>query len=93
MSDQLIDELRLLVFGEIKKCLDEDGHCKSYEGQVSVVYPNYFQEPDEFAVTLDCYLIGPTRHYSWKGKSIDECCQKAIADVKKWTTEEYKDIA
>ena len=88
MSDK-IQQLRELVFAEIKRCLAECGHCKSYEGRVSVVYPNYFEqgEPDSFAVELACYLIGPTRHYRWTGNSIDECCDKAIADVEQWITE------
>lgn len=91
-SAKSLIELRKLVFAEIEKCLAEDWHCKSYEGQVSVVYPNYFQDPDEFMVRLDCYVIGPTRHYEWRGNSIDDCCKKAIADVKLWTTEEWKDL-
>lgn len=88
MSEK-IDELRRLVFEEIKRCLADDCHCKSYEGQVTVVYPNYFDEPDDFAIRLDCYLIGPARHYVWSGTSIDDCADKAIADVKKWI-EEWK---
>jgi hypothetical protein len=88
-----VEELRQLVFAEIKKCLEEDGHCKSYEGRVELIYPNYFEDQDTYLLELHCYLIGPTRRYEWRGKSFDECAEKAIADVKLWTTEEWKDAS
>ncbi len=87
MSEKL-EELRSLVFEEIGRCLAEDGHCKSYEGAITVHYPCYFDEPDEYKLRLDCYLIGPARHYDWKGKSVEDCCQQAIADVKAWISED-----
>lgn len=81
--------LRRLVFDKIKVALDEsEGHCKSYEGHmaVRVEYPNYFEKSDEptFSIELNCYLLGPTRHYKWYGKILTEAIDTARADILSW---------
>ena len=45
-TDDLLREFRELVFSGIKRSLELDGHCKSYEGAVEfhVQLPNYFKE-------------------------------------------------
>lgn len=88
MNDKII-ELRNLLFAEIKRCLAEDGHCKHYEGRVSLQWPGYFD--DDYVVELDCYLIGPSRHYSWRGVSHDDALAKALADVRVWIAENEAD--
>jgi hypothetical protein len=80
--------LRQYVFDKIKKALEEDGHHKMYEGAftVSTHWPNYFENESSMYVelTLDCYLLGPTRHYSWTGKTLREAIDKADKEIRGW---------
>lgn len=74
-------ELRQKLFNMIKESLDEDGHCKHYEGElhIEIIFPNYFatkKEEPTYCIHLDCYLIGPSRHYDWYGKTLTECLDK-----------------
>lgn len=56
---------------------DMAGGCKSYEGtlEIRLVYPNFFEspmklpEPDAVRIKLDCYVLGPTRHYDFLGET------------------------
>jgi hypothetical protein len=87
-----IDEFRALVFDGIETCLRVDGHCKSYEGTVEVKYPNYFERTSEnqCVVTLHCYVLGPSRHYTWFGTTLDEALDRAFADVRQWVDDAKK---
>ena len=80
--------LRTDLFAWIEKELEEDGHCKTYEGTFEVVFPNYFEERDGYVspwvVVLRCYLIGPHRHYRWSGKTFGEALSKADRDIRAW---------
>jgi len=82
--------LRQRLFVAIEQSLSVEGHCKSYEGTFGIVLPNYFEEkhgPKRWAVTLDCYVIGPHRHYVWEGETLDEAVAKAEAEVGGWLSE------
>ena len=89
---QRFDELRKLVMREIEQCLEYDGHCKSYEGtfEWTTCYPNYFEDPEGtaapnlYVLELHCYLLGPTRHYRWDGKTREEVLDKAEQEIKSW---------
>jgi hypothetical protein len=87
-----IEKLREKVFDHIKKSLEECGHCKSYEGAVRIVYPTYFTrgDPDCWGLELHCYLIGPSRHYEWRGNILAVCIDKAEKDINHWTSQEYQ---
>lgn len=84
--------LRKIVAKEIERQLAIDCCCKSYEGtwELTVSYPNYFEDetatakPDFYQITLHCYVIGPSRHYRWSGKSWDECLNKCELDIDEW---------
>lgn len=85
-------ELRTFVFNKIKQSLDEDGGCKSYEGSMRIIeqYPDYFEVGDgqmypTYQIELDCYVYGPSRHYTWSGKTLLEAVQKADAEIKSWS--------
>jgi len=86
-----LEEYRQKVFTAIKKQLEIDSHCKSYEGRivVSKQYGDYFEQDKEpeYCLHLSCYVLGPTRGYDYYGKTIDECLDKAEADLIKWTKE------
>lgn len=89
--------LRARVFKEIKKALEEDGHCKHYEGAFQIHFPNYFEDRDyldpqhyvtqedgEWGISLDCYILGPRRHYLWRDKRFAGALEKAEADILSW---------
>lgn len=93
-------------FPELRKklaaCLQEllkDGYGKSYEGTWEIVrrYRNVYDDeggelpPIAYSIKLDCYLIGPTRHYEWNGKTLDEAFGKCKRDVEQWIDECWDD--
>lgn len=82
--------LRQYVFDNIKQALAEDSHCKSYEGSMSIQFPDYFDGllSDSWAITLDCYVFGPNRHYRWTGDTFLEALEKAEKEIKSWTHEQ-----
>ena len=85
-------EYRQRIFKAIKENLEVDGHCKSYEGQFTVSYylPNYFVDDSEkpyWEISLDCYLIGPKRHYEWGGETFNEALENAVEDIDVWLKE------
>lgn len=93
--------LRAELFEAIAKCLEEDGHCKSYEGALSIECPNFFEEraacdefgwlrEDAWGIELHCYLIGPNRHYRWSGASFEDVLVKAEADIRAWIKGDYR---
>lgn len=84
------ESLRKELFAAIGESLEEDGHCKSYEGhfRIEASLPNYFEEKDKYpalwSLVLNCYVVGPHRHYVWEGNSFDECLRKAEIDIRAW---------
>ena len=88
-------KLRKRLFTAIDEALKED--CgKSYEGSftINIKYPNYYEDenaekpPAYFYILLDCYIIGPHRHYSWGGKTFDEALDKCEKDINEWLEED-----
>ena len=81
--------LRQYVFDNIKLELAIDSHCKSYEGAMAIHFPDYFDgrmcEP--WAITLDCYVFGPSRHYRWAGDTFLIALEKAEKEIKSWEHE------
>lgn len=83
-----IDALRKDLFDAIDYSLKMDGHHKNYEGRITLCWPPRFE--DEYTITLDCYVIGPGRHYYWTGKTPDDALDKAEKDIREWIKEEYE---
>jgi len=82
-------ELRQNVFNQIEAALQEDSHCKSYEGAMRLGFPNYFERDNEdscmrCAVLLDCYVLGPARYYEWYGRTFTEALDKAEKEIESW---------
>lgn len=89
------NKVRRQVAGAIAKALEDDCGHKSYEGQweLLVSYPDYFQDetgsalPDMYQITLHCYVLGPGRHYDWRGESWQEALEKCKRDIDTWASE------
>jgi len=62
---------------------------KSYEGALELHLAGKFEE--YYTVILHCYLIGPGRHYAWKGKSLEAVLGAAAVTVSKWVDEQAAD--
>ena len=60
---------------------------KSYDGDMSVEYFIGYDGEEKYKVELHCYLIGPSRHYSWSGKTLNAALNKAEKDINKWIAE------
>lgn len=82
----------------IRESLAEDGHCKPYEGSWRLNMPSYFERTtapdtpwlwvrDGWSIELDCYLIGPHRHYEWNAPTLSEALAMAEAEVTRWIAE------
>lgn len=88
---QRLKVLRSKLFEAIRKALEIDGHCKSYEGAFQISLPNFFEERDGetncYVLSLDCYVVGPSRHYEWRGSSLSEAISKAEGDINGWIDE------
>lgn len=87
------DRLRQRVMRAVEYELKmNDGYCKSYEGafEVTMSFPEYFQDetgtkpPDFVSITLHCYVLGPSRHYTWKGPTFLDALRKAEAEIDSW---------
>ena len=84
--------LRKMVMDAIKRELEIDPHCKSYEGAFEWCfhYPDYFEDPDatsgpdDCLLILHCYIFGPARHYKWTGNTPTKCMDKAEKEIKSW---------
>jgi len=84
--------LREYVFEAIAEELEIDAGCKSYEGRMAIWFPHYFmentfapeQKSDNWCVQLNCYVLGPTRHYDWCGATLGEAVDKAEREIRTW---------
>ena len=85
--------LRKRLFKQIEKQLEEDGHCKSYEGlfTISIEFNDYFKQEDNkseincWTISLDLYLIAPNgRHHLWTGKTFKEALDACEKDINTW---------
>lgn len=99
MNQELLErflKLRQFTFNAIERALKRDGHHKSYEGSFLIAFPNYFQRNNDsewvdsyrWGIELDCYVLGPNRHYNWYGKTFKEALEKAEKDLFEWVAEE-----
>lgn len=89
--------LRKKVMAAIKRELEIDCSCKSYEGtfEWKICYPDYFEDeegvlaPDHYVLTLHCYVLGPARHYEWRGRTATKVLDKAEREIESWLGEEH----
>lgn len=76
------------LFSAIELALSVDSHHKSYEGEIKLRLPNYFDDnfPDinSYELEVHVYVLGPNRHYIYGGDSLEDCLAQANADLDKW---------
>ncbi len=80
-------QLRLKVFELIKKALEIDSYSKSYEGILSIHFPNYFEDMSrcsEVSIELGCYVLGPHRRHTWTGETFDEAMNLMAETLCEW---------
>jgi hypothetical protein len=80
------EKLRQDLFDAIDYNISQDGHHKSYEGRLSLVWPHRFN--NEYCIELDCYVLGSGRHNYWVGDSFDICLDEAEKDIRRWIKED-----
>lgn len=83
-------DLRRRTLEAIQKLMAEGDVCKPDEGRFTIEFPDYFEDqehPDSCKITLDCYLLGPDRHYFWCGDTLSETIDKAEKDIEKYLSE------
>lgn len=90
-DEERFSRLRKKVMQAIKRELEYDSYSKSYEGtfEWTECYPSYFEEEEgktsiHYRLTLHCYLLGPGRHYDWRGETKAEVLDQAEADIGRW---------
>ena len=88
------DALRKLVMNAIGRELEIDYCGKIYEGilEWTVRYPDCYDDPEAkagpefYVLKLHCYLLGPSRHYEWRGRTPEIVLNKAEKEIKSWLT-------
>jgi hypothetical protein len=93
------DKLRADLFDVIALLSSRGESGKRYEGTFRIQFPGYFDSRvvDElsreqpWALFLDCYLIGPHRHYDWWGATFADVLGTAEADIRVWLHEAQED--
>jgi len=77
--------LRKDLLEAVLVCVREDAHHKHYEGQFQLEFPGVFGGFTK--ISLDCYVIGPSRSYRWEGDTLKECLDKAEPEIRAWIEE------
>lgn len=87
--------LRQRVFSAVRNMRRKGEYGKVYEGAMRIQI-DFGDADDErfqrFIIHLDCYLIGPARHYDWEGQTFREALKKAEKDIDKWIKETENDV-
>lgn len=80
-----LTQLREKLFKELsEREKDKDAGFKSYDGAFAIRLPSYFDCEKGWTISLDCYAVGPGRHYHWWGKTLEEAVTNCETDVLSW---------
>ncbi len=89
--------LRVMVDKAVEHAWENGEPGKSYEGAWEVTCG--FPSTDEggstkgacyWQIVLHCYLLGPSRHYTWAGKTFKEALTKCEQNVIPWCRAEME---
>ena len=90
--------LRDKILGFIDRKYKSGEWIKMFEGRMKITFefPIYTDDPQgtaipEVNIHLDCYVIGPARHYDWVGKTFEIALDKAGKDIDSWILEDECD--
>lgn len=90
-------KLREALIAKVNQIRAEGEPGKMYEGlfRINYTFPDasdcwdgIINKPCEVAIELHCYLVGPNRHYEWRGKTLEKALEKCEQDVYRWIAEE-----
>jgi hypothetical protein len=96
-TDELarFEKLRADLFDALALLVSLGGSGKSYDGTFRIQFPGYYEARDDdenqWGIFLDCYLIGPHRHYEWWGATFLEVLTLAETDIRAWMHEALED--
>lgn len=84
--------LRKKLAAYLQDCFENEAYGKWYEGTwtVASIFPDVYQDPkgelppESYVIKLDCYLVGPHRHYEWEGKTLDDAFDRCKKQVEIW---------
>lgn len=85
--------LRSFLFDRIREAFKDGAIGKSIEGafEVTHCFPDYYEEEyDEkytgecWIIKLYCYVVGPSRHYEWKSRTLLDAVKKAEKEIYGW---------
>lgn len=97
MQPREIQRFRILygkVRNYVNRLCEEGMPHKSYEGamSLSVEMPDVFDDgPPSYCLKLDCYLLCPGRHATWRGFDLSALLDSAERDVAAWMNDQYGD--
>ncbi len=89
------ESLRQRLLDAIGRDLALDGHCKTYEGEISITTPSYFvernpgdyeiqhmrAEDERWSIVVHCYVFGDSRHEQLYGATLGDALDKLAAYV------------
>ena len=81
-----VENLQKEIFDCLKFLCEKGEGGKNYEGTMGVTFTN----DGMIIISLDCYMIGPSRHYHWEDENPYKALNKAKKDIKQWIEEEYE---
>ena len=93
MYEERLVCLRHFLFSKIREAFEEGAIGKSTEGAFEVVhcFPDYYEEEYKttfsgecWIIRLYCYVVGPSRHYEWKGRNLLDAVKKAEKEIYGW---------
>ena len=80
--------LRQRVLDEIERQRKKGELGKMADGDMELIYRIKNDGFVQWFMTLHCYLIGPGRHYSWRGENLSAVLSAAEEDIDEWIVTE-----
>jgi hypothetical protein len=90
---EVFNKYRQRLLKAATEALALSGHGKHYEGRVETIRRlGGIHDPDqvEWGILVHCYVLGPQRHYTFIGRTLDECVASADAALTEWIADGAK---
>ena len=79
-----LGDFRERLFGLINRALAFNDHRKEDEGDILIECSGVYSQDKQIAMYVSCYVLGPARHYVFKGNTLSDCVMKASEELDKW---------